>query len=386
MNTTQINSAKESLLFIPDISGFTKFVNNTEVTHSQHIIEELLEILIDSNEIGLEVSEIEGDAILFYREGKAPTSAEMLMQVQRMFVNFHAHLKKYETHRICQCGACSTANNLTLKFVAHFGEISMKQVKEHSKLFGRDVIVAHRLMKNNIDSHEYALFTNPLINACSNWVNVKQVAWAEPTHAEETYDVGTVKFCHLPMEPLYNHIPEPRIEDYNISGVSEKIMGVEKVIEAPIETTFNVIADLGFRHQWMESLKGSDKLNHKITQGGSTHRCIISGKEDDPFHIAHDFKVQDDMITFAESDHKQKIAMVITLRRIGNGLTQVKMHHFSKPNFFTRILFNLMFKKKYEAENQRNFDALNEYCKKLVAEGKDHPNQIVLNIEKSQVA
>jgi hypothetical protein len=55
----------KGLLFIPDISGFTRFVNETEIGHSRLIIQELLEILINANEVGLEVSEIEGDAILY---------------------------------------------------------------------------------------------------------------------------------------------------------------------------------------------------------------------------------------------------------------------------------------------------------------------------------
>ena len=53
------------LLFIPDISGFTRFINQTDIEHSRLIIQELLEVLINANQIGLEVSEIEGDAILF---------------------------------------------------------------------------------------------------------------------------------------------------------------------------------------------------------------------------------------------------------------------------------------------------------------------------------
>ena len=35
---------KNALIFIPDISGFTKFVNDTDIEHSQHIIEELIEV------------------------------------------------------------------------------------------------------------------------------------------------------------------------------------------------------------------------------------------------------------------------------------------------------------------------------------------------------
>ena len=46
------------LLLIPDISGFTQFVNQTDIEHSRLIIQELLEIIINQNKIGLEVSEI----------------------------------------------------------------------------------------------------------------------------------------------------------------------------------------------------------------------------------------------------------------------------------------------------------------------------------------
>ena len=73
------------LLFIPDISGFTRFVTEMEIDHSRHIIQELLEILINANSTGLEISEIEGDAILFYKYGEPPDLKTIYGQVERMF-------------------------------------------------------------------------------------------------------------------------------------------------------------------------------------------------------------------------------------------------------------------------------------------------------------
>ena len=63
-----MNPSNSTFLFIPDISGFTEFVNKTKIDHSKHIITELLEIIINSDQLGLTVSEIEGVAVLFYRE------------------------------------------------------------------------------------------------------------------------------------------------------------------------------------------------------------------------------------------------------------------------------------------------------------------------------
>lgn len=56
---------QQAFLFMPDISGFTQFVNKTEIEHSTHIIQELLEIIIDANELKMELIEIEGDAVFF---------------------------------------------------------------------------------------------------------------------------------------------------------------------------------------------------------------------------------------------------------------------------------------------------------------------------------
>jgi len=86
-------------------------------------------VIIEANEIGLEVSEIEGDSVLFYRNGPKPTAAELLAHVQRMYTKFHGHLLNYATQRICHCGAWVSANSLTLKFVLHYGDIAIKEVK-----------------------------------------------------------------------------------------------------------------------------------------------------------------------------------------------------------------------------------------------------------------
>src|SRR5689334_2713864 len=113
MGTILFNMKHNGLLFIPDISGFTNFVNTVELKHSKHIISELLEIIIDANQMELHASEVEGDAILFYKLGEMPDMNIMYRQVEKMFLSFHKHLEKYESQRTCHCNACMTASNLT---------------------------------------------------------------------------------------------------------------------------------------------------------------------------------------------------------------------------------------------------------------------------------
>lgn len=54
------------LFLIPDITGFTKYIAAADLQYSQVNIAILLEAILENNKLGLQVSEIEGDAILFY--------------------------------------------------------------------------------------------------------------------------------------------------------------------------------------------------------------------------------------------------------------------------------------------------------------------------------
>ncbi len=151
--------ARHGTIFIPDISGFTKFINDTEIGHSQHIIAELLDLIIEETGTYFEISEIEGDAILFYRYSEFVDFEFLISLCERIFMKFHKHLKYYKRDKICHCGACSTTETLSLKFILHFGVIYTYTVADRLKLLGKDVILAHRLLKNSIPHHEYILLT-----------------------------------------------------------------------------------------------------------------------------------------------------------------------------------------------------------------------------------
>ena len=192
------------LFFIPDIGGFTRFVTETEISHSQHIVSELLELLVDSNEIGLEVSEFEGDAVLFYRAGELPTLDELMAQARRMFLNFHGHLQRREAVRVCQCGACAGMHKLTLKFIAHSGPASTMQVKGHSKFIGKSIIVAHRLLKNTVPEAEYLLVTQDTLD------QLRGAPVPLPVFEQGScrYDeIGEVAYRHHPMGDYLRELP-----------------------------------------------------------------------------------------------------------------------------------------------------------------------------------
>ncbi|RLD20600.1 MAG: hypothetical protein DRI69_05915 [Bacteroidetes bacterium] len=368
---------KPTLIFIPDISGFTEFVHTTEISHSQHIIEELLESIIDGNNIGLEVSEIEGDAILFFRMGDAPSAKELLGQIQNMYSAFHSHLKRYESQRICQCGACGSAHNLQLKFVMHYGIISRNQVKSFSKLFGKDLIVAHRLLKNNIELDEYALFTRDLMDKTVDWDALDSLTWAPSTELEESYDFGNIKYSFIPLQPLYESIPEPVIEDFLVHEATTEIIKGETIINAPLQLVFDVISDLSFRHEWLVGIKDSTDLNSNITQIGSTHRCLINGTEKDPFTVSHSFNINNDVITWTESDAGNKSNAIMSLKRLDGNKTQFKRIIQLKPSLIIRIIIPFI-KPGFRKRLAESHKTLNAYCEGLFRDGKNHRSQVLI--------
>jgi uncharacterized membrane protein len=357
------------MLFIPDISGFTQFVRNTDIVHSQHIIQELLETIIEANEIDMEISEIEGDAILFYKMGKAPTAAELLAQIQRMYVQFHFHLKKYEKMRICQCGACLNAHALRLKFILHYGPIAFSQVKDHVKLFGEDVIVAHRLLKNDIEQDEYALFSSSLISACESWVNIPVVSWADIVKGNAEYDSGPVEFCHIPLQPLQDRVPEPAIEEMGFKGQKVKVAEMENTINAPIEFIFSVIMDLKNRPKWNAFVQSIEKVSDQILRNGSSHLCIMNEKNQ-PVQTMHDLTLRENTIAFWETDDKKEITNNFVLIKMAPALTKMEAVFFIKKSMIMQIVFNLFIKRKFLKLLEETRSNLKAYCQNMYKEGK----------------
>jgi Protein of unknown function (DUF2652) len=194
------------LLFIPDISGFSRFVNTVELEHSRFIIQQLLDVLLRANDSGLQISEIEGDAILFYQFGEPVALRALYTQVEKMFRAFHQYLVAYDYQKICQCKACISAVDLTLKVITHYGEFTPLRVQHFDKLFGKDVIVAHQLLKNDIPQHEYWLVTQDLHRQPAELTQ-----WMEWQESAKETERGEIRFSYTQLGPLKMDIPQPSL-------------------------------------------------------------------------------------------------------------------------------------------------------------------------------
>src|SRR5512134_9684 len=111
----------------------------------------------------LKVAELEGDAVFFYvlSTGKnLPTVAEQVKaQVAKLFGAFAREIEQIDRINMCACDACENVTDLKLKQVVHQGEVSIEKIAQFEKLFGLDVILVHRMLKNTVPSREYVMMT-----------------------------------------------------------------------------------------------------------------------------------------------------------------------------------------------------------------------------------
>lgn len=193
---------QQAFFFMPDISGFTKFVNETEIEHSTHLIKELLEIIVNTNNLNLEIQEIEGDAVFFFRLGRTPSLGNIIQQAKAIFERFHQHLIVFQNKDMCQCGACRSANQLTIKFFIHTGPVSSFHIGNHFKLIGKDIILLHRLSKNNVPLNEYLLFTEPFFGMLES-KNISTIM------ESEEFDNIVVRYQYIPIHHWLQEINIP---------------------------------------------------------------------------------------------------------------------------------------------------------------------------------
>ena len=353
--------ATQGLLFIPDISGFTRFVNEIEIEHGRHIIQQLLEILINANEVGLEVSEIEGDAILFYKFGEPLELETLYKQVEHMFCAFHRHIIAYNHRRICQCKACISAVDLTLKVITHYGEFTTYTVKNFSKLIGKDVIVAHQLLKNDIEQHEYWLVTNNLLHEQEP---TRLEGWMKWNSSRKQTETGEIPFHYTQLSHLKETLPPDPLPHLELDQ-KVKLLSVYRDYEVDLKLLVFTVLHFEFRHQWQVGLKAVDEVQHFLPGIGTTHRHVFANGQSVIMYTSSFIYNPEEKVIFSETDEKKRNSLYYTMEMV-NGKARLTLDYYGAKNLLRQTLFNLTQKKKMEQDLQQSLQNLDGLVKTMV--------------------
>lgn len=196
---------------IADITGYTAFLTGSELDHAQDILKTLFNTLMDNIKPPLIISNFQGDAILTYTPDTGVVHGQTILElVENIYFAFAARLEQMQLNTTCRCNACANMGKLDLKLFAHYGEYALQDLRGRQELSGSDVIVVHRMMKNDVkEKHNikaYALWTDEAIKA----LRLEHITDQMRAHSE-TYDhIGVVDMWVYDLKPRWGEMRDQR--------------------------------------------------------------------------------------------------------------------------------------------------------------------------------
>ncbi len=220
---------ERGLIVIADVSGYGEFIATTELEHSREILAELLGTLCECAPGPLTVAQLEGDAVFWLCTADSPDLVELLNE---KFVEFLRRVRFMTLAATCPCRACASVGSLTVKFIVHRGSFARQRVAGQDHFVGSDVVLAHRLLKNSLPSHEYILLTEAALAVVS--------APGSVPHRERVDPVGVVRCQYIELSGLRARAVTERTEHLERH---EAHVWFERTFPVPVERLRSVIRE-----------------------------------------------------------------------------------------------------------------------------------------------
>ena len=121
---------------------------------------------------GYAIKEIEGDAIfaLSSEKSKQKLFKTTLKQIEKYADTFYdVKDALIKSPPVCKCEFCSHVDLMSIKFIVHYGEYTLDKIGPIKSVVGKDVVLAHRLLKNSVKSKSYVLMTEDALKLDKNY-------------------------------------------------------------------------------------------------------------------------------------------------------------------------------------------------------------------------
>lgn len=136
---------------ISDISGYTEYLTKSELEHAHETLQSLFDSQLELIKFPLHISGFRGDAIFMYVPETDFINPQSLIEtLENQYIVFSETLQQMILNTTCQCNACKNMKLLDLKMCIHYGEYLIQKLGDKEELLGADVIVPHRMLKNNV--------------------------------------------------------------------------------------------------------------------------------------------------------------------------------------------------------------------------------------------
>jgi hypothetical protein len=187
-------------------------------------------------------------------------------------VAFRSRLRNIQQASSCECNACARIPSLDLKFVVHHGAIARQRMVGLEELVGSDVILVHRLLKNEIKARlgvgAYVLYTQAVLDAAG--IDPQQQSLSE--HHEETDVAGDMTGWVRDLEAHWQaELARPRRVI-----PSESLLGeFSWEVPTPPSVTFEYLTSPRLRPEWDTTLTSFDEETSDGRRGiGTTNHCM----------------------------------------------------------------------------------------------------------------
>jgi len=200
---------QQGFLIISDITGYSKYVNESELEHARDSLTALLNLLIKHTQSPLVISKLEGDAVFSYAPEHGFLQGQSLLDmIESTYASFRKALELMVLNTTCTCNACRNLPNLDLKFFVHFGSYMIQKLGNFNELVGNDVNLVHRLAKNHIKEETgfkaYAAFTQSVMDV----LKLEDFQNSLAPHREAFADVGEVQIYVLDMHTVWERLKD----------------------------------------------------------------------------------------------------------------------------------------------------------------------------------
>ena len=247
-----------------------------------------------------------------------------------------------------------------MKVITHYGEFTGYNVKSFNKLIGKDVIVAHQLLKNDIEQHEYWLVTDNLLPDKKLVHLTEWMKWDDRVKHTES---GEIPYHVTQLGELKREIdpePAPQLE----LAQKVKVISVSREYDTDVKSLFYTGLHFEFRHLWQEGVKGIDQVDHLLVGIGTRHRCILEKGYVYMYSTTFSYDPTT-KIEYSETDEKKRMAVYFTLDRISDNRSKMTIDVYIRKNLLFQTMFCLVEKKKMERSLLKSLENLEGLLKEI---------------------
>lgn len=258
-------------ILIADITGYTTYLNESELEHARETLGNLLELLIDNTKPPLVISRLEGDAVFSYGlEDGFVDPQTFIEMIENTYVSFRRAIELMVLNNTCRCNACANVSSLDLKFFVHYGTFVLQPVGESQELMGSDVNLAHRLLKNSVTDatgvRAYTLFTEEAAES----LDISDLTEEMVSHMEDVPDFGRIHVWIQDMHPTYEARRHEQIIRFD---PSEVILDASVQIALQPEVVWDYLTHSEFRNLSLGSDRFEIDRRGKRVGEGSVYQC-----------------------------------------------------------------------------------------------------------------